>query len=448
MSTFVQQQRSGHLLLRPIQAKLLHDTEKIGKMSPYIKFILGNTIETSPAAKHMHLTPSWNCEIVMRVRNDSMLKIELWNKELLSKDDLIGSCTIPIFDWVAKGAANGYKITEWLPLFYKDLDAGALLLDMTFFPDGEIMGVSQGMMTQSTQFLSENLGGQQLNQSRMGFATIPTTQSYVMQSNRPYVNTETVVVKDEPVRIQERPIVYEKEIIREQPIIVEKERILNEQPIIVEKPELHEKVVHQTVQPTVVQEQPIMRQENAVLTQKPVLEGQPVVYHETEVQRDQAQYYRERPELYQKEVIMEKPVIHEKEIVQREVPIIVEKPEVVQRVMEHRDLPETVRDQPIIHPEKQIYTDQPVELKEQPIVHKEPTELYQETPAFIKETPELYERRVIHEKPIIHEQQILRTEKEVIHERPETFTTRIFHQEPTIRRVDPTGRFTTEQANP
>ncbi len=423
----------GTLHIRPISAKLLHNTEHFGKMDPYVKIKIGNLMEKTHAAKKQHLEPAWDEELVFKITDETLIDIEVKNKELIH-DDLIGTANISLNTWLN---SSNFSFSEWVPLFYKEKDAGSLLLEMRFVPDAGFGGISQQQVQPQNVVLGPVVASQTM-----------VSQPVLQPTLQPIVHTETVHVQEQPVFIRENPLVYEKEILREKPIITEKETVYCTQPIIIERPELREHLINQVSQPTVIQEQPVFRQEAPQnLSERPLLEGTPIIQKELEFIREDAVRFHEQPELYKKEIITEKPIIHDKDIINVEKPVIVEKPEFIKREFYTVERGEFIRDQPLIHPEQQVFATQEPVLTDQPIVHTQQAELIQANPIYVKENPEIFEKQIIHEKPIIHEQNILHTQKEIIHERPEVIQTRIVHQEQPIFRQEPIIQQTNVQSD-
>jgi len=183
----------GNLIIRPLSAKLLHDTELFGKMDPYVKVTVGTNSKLSPVAKGQHLQPSWDSEFCFRIQNDEVIYFEVFNKETISRDDLIGSGSIYLSSLLNKG-----PISDWLPLVYKDKPAGELLLEIQFFPDGGVLGASQvsskGVTTFTTDNQPSNLGivgqeqgvSQEFTQPSMGYQTYGQQNTgYTQVTNHP-----------------------------------------------------------------------------------------------------------------------------------------------------------------------------------------------------------------------------------------------------------------------
>jgi Ca2+-dependent lipid-binding protein len=82
--------QSGNLIIRPLEANLTHSTELLGKMSPYVKVILGNDSKCTPVVKRGGRTPTWDSELLLRYHGEATLRVEVWDKERIGRDDLIG----------------------------------------------------------------------------------------------------------------------------------------------------------------------------------------------------------------------------------------------------------------------------------------------------------------------------------------------------------------------
>jgi hypothetical protein len=481
--------QNGNLVLKPLEAHLTHNTEFIGKMSPYLKVILGNDFKTTPAAKKMHLNPCWDCELVFRYHGEMSLRLELWNKELLSRDDLIGNGTLDLSSILQTGSFQGD-----VPLYFKDRDAGFVRLSLSFFPDssgyatggstllasrpvdstllagttsvpleqtqtygqtyGQTMGQSlplakeQGLYQSGfgsqqvlgTQSVLPGSTGYGLNETtflpQSQMSTARSTQilpgSQILQTNtmEPIVHKETTRITEQPVYVHQRPVIHEKTIIIEKPIITEKTIIEKEVSIIKEMPELHEKSYFHKVEPVVIRENPIVQTVQASF-ENLKLEGEPIITRQSEVRREAAQVRIEQPEIFQKEIVYERPIIHEKDIIHLERPIWVEKPE--------------IREIPVSRNEGSILLQEPLMRREMVtdvippdgILHSQRV-VVQENPTFVKERPELFERDIYIEKPIIHEQPVIYTEKQEIHERPEFIEKRGFvrAEQPIVEKVE------------
>jgi len=410
-------------------------------MDPYVKIRAGKLMEKTRAAKNQHFEPFWDDELVFNLTDETMLDLEVKNKELIH-DDLIGVATISLSNWLN---SNKLNFSEWITIYHREKDVGQLLLEGRFVPESSAFGGGSmttggafvGTSTTSEKVVLGPVQGQQ--QMTMSQPMVQQVQPVMKTAPvlEPVIHTETIHIQEQPVYIRETPLVYEKEIIHEKPIITEKESVYCTQPIIIERPELREHLIERVEQPSIIKEQPIYRSEVPLnVNERPLLEGA-IIDHKTETVRDQPMVFHEKPELWRKEIITEKPIIHEKDIIHVEKPIIVEKPEIIQREYNYMAPGETITEKVLIHGEKQVFaTAEPI-LEQEPIIHEQPAELLTSNPVFVKERPDIFERQVIHEKPIIHEKDIVHTQKEIIVEKPEVFQTRIVHQEQPILRQEP-----------
>jgi hypothetical protein len=422
---------NGNLVIRLINAKLLHDTEFIGKMSPYVKILAGGEILKSPVCHRGHLNPTWDWEILVPLNETlNFLIFEVYSKETFSKDDLIGSAQFPLNQLYQN------KFRGWIPLVYNGGDAGALFCDMRLdstinttgtFQQSQMTSLNEGFIKHTPIFASGQVEGFSSGGGSTMASTIVTTP-VMTQNLEPIVHQqETLVYQEEPLIYREKPVVHEKTIITEKPIIHEKQIVYCEQPIIVEKPELHERTLYQRDAPILTRDQPRYVKEDMRSTfENAELYGAPIIQKETEYRREAPVYTREQPELFEKQVITERPIIHEKDIIHVEKPVIVEKDEFREKPISMFNKPILEQRNPILFSE---VSNEMVDIGENPIVHSE-TEVLRTTPIVQRERPEIYETKVIHEKPIIHEQPVIFTEQTVIQEKPEIHEKKIFHQEP------------------
>jgi len=459
--------QSGNLIIRPLEAHLTHKTELIGKMSPYLKLILGNDFKTTPVAKRQHLNPTWNTELVLRYHGEVSLRIEVWDKELIGKDDLVGFGTFDLSSLLTSGQFIGD-----VPLYYKDKDAGVVKLSINFFPDGSTfspyasqpiaknVGFSQGL-TQTPPVLSQSLPGSTVYGTGMGETTFLPTQNLSNMTARettflpsqnltprettgtilqnvstlePIIHKETQRFYEAPVYIHERPVIHEKTIIIEKPIITEKTIIEKEMSIIKEIPELHEKSYYQKVEPVLIRENPVVvKEELSSAFENIRLEGEPIVTQQTEFRREAPVYMREQTELFQKEIIHQRPIIHEKDLIFVEKPVWVEKPEIREMPVWRQEAPSFVTE-PLLRREMRA---DDLTIPNEALVHSERL-VVQEVPMFVKERPEIFEREVIVEKPIIYEQPVIYTERQEIHEKPEFIEKRGFTvEQPLVEKAEP-----------
>jgi len=122
---------SGNLIVRPLSAKLTHGTEFFGKMDPLVKVIVGSHVQRTPAMRRGHKNPNWDTELSLRRTGEDVIRFEVWDKDIISKNDLIGSGEL-LFSKIFQ---SGGVFKDWVPLFYKNKSAGDLLVSIEFIPD-------------------------------------------------------------------------------------------------------------------------------------------------------------------------------------------------------------------------------------------------------------------------------------------------------------------------
>jgi hypothetical protein len=444
-------QHNGNLVIRPLEANLTHNTEFIGKMSPYLKCILGNESKCTNAAKKAHKNPTWDGELVFRYHGEQSLRCELWNKEKLSGDDLIGYGTFDLGNFIRTGQYMGD-----IPLFYKDKDAGFLRLSMQFFEDGspynpfssqqlQAKTLGAGMvggygMAQSMPVIPSQsvLAGSTMMATNVESTFLPSQTNVLPQTQRtsyfqntelePIYHKETQRLIEAPVYIHQRPVIHEKTVIIEKPIITEKTIIEKEIPIIKEMCELREKTYYQKQEPVLIRENPVVRKDElATSLDRLTLEGEPIITRQTEVRREVPEYRAEMAEVYEKEVIHERPIIHEKDIIYVEKPVWIEKPEILERPVLQAGNSQLFKESLV---KRDVFAEDltiPVEALRHTdrVVLKEPA-------VFMKERPEIFEKEVVIEKPILYEQPVIYTENQEIHEKSEFIERRGRRIEPAI----------------
>lgn len=123
---------TGTIVIKPLTAQLTRDTDTFSRMDPYVKVILGTRSVTTTVAKKAGKNPNWTDELtIRRSNNEDIIKIEVWDKDKHTKDDLVGATSVSFSTVEAKK----YKLNEWVEVTYKGKSAGKVLLDIQFYPD-------------------------------------------------------------------------------------------------------------------------------------------------------------------------------------------------------------------------------------------------------------------------------------------------------------------------
>ncbi|CAG9333549.1 unnamed protein product [Blepharisma stoltei] len=155
---------SGTLIIRPICAKLTHDTETFGRMDPYCVITVGRQKHRTVVAKSAGKFPNWEDQLSYMKTNEDTMKIEVWDKDTASSDDLIGETTLALNTVISK---SNYE--EWVPLTYKGRKAGEIRLNIVFRPSGpppSVHGIPANLV---------NMGGRQ-------YAPMPAPYQYPPQT--------------------------------------------------------------------------------------------------------------------------------------------------------------------------------------------------------------------------------------------------------------------------
>jgi hypothetical protein len=158
----------------------------------------------------------------------------------------------------------------------------------------------------------------------------------------------------------------------------------------------------------------------------------PIIHKEETVFKvEQPFIVHERPIVHEKTIITEKPIITEKDILTCEQPIIIEKPELVERHFYQQAAPVVRREEATLRTDVEGRVLENPELYGTPIVDRA-TEFRQAAPVYNRETADVYEEKLVTEKPIIHQKDIYHVEKPVYIERPEIVQKPIFQSGPAV----------------
>ncbi len=122
--------KSGTLHIKPICAKLEHNTETFGNMDPYCKISIAHqTLKTAPAKDH-GMNPSWDEKLTFTLNQDSdQIHISIFDKDKWSSDDYICDAWVPLADAHLKGSHS-----EWFDLHRKGKLVGKINLYLEYIP--------------------------------------------------------------------------------------------------------------------------------------------------------------------------------------------------------------------------------------------------------------------------------------------------------------------------
>ena len=86
--------QTGNIIVRPICARLLRDTDTFSKMDPYCVITLGNQKQKTRVAPSAGKTPNWQESLVFKRTYEDVFKIEVWDYDGNSRDDLVGDASV------------------------------------------------------------------------------------------------------------------------------------------------------------------------------------------------------------------------------------------------------------------------------------------------------------------------------------------------------------------
>jgi len=263
----------GTITLRPIEANLTHNTDILTKMNPYCSIIVGVSKFNSQICKKGGKHPHWNDSITVPFQNESTMILELMDKDRITKDDIIGGCSINITELQSGGS-------RWYPLFYKNKPAGEILLEASFEGEGCFSTGTAGMAStecmtgmQSTEILREQelLAGQTGCIEERTDILIDQAPTRVFSEQRQVVEPHTFVknvdvVETVPVLKEievTEPIKVLKEVEYTEAVPVRKQIEVVEPLVVTKEVEVIEpRVVTKTIQ--VVENIPVMKQVEVV----------------------------------------------------------------------------------------------------------------------------------------------------------------------------------------
>ncbi|RIA90261.1 C2 domain-containing protein [Glomus cerebriforme] len=95
--------KKGSLKVTVVEARNLKDEDIIGKSDPYIKLILDSKNTQSTTTKSGDLNPTYNEQFTFNIDGQKSLDIEVWDKDTVTRDDLIGKADVSLSHAFSKG---------------------------------------------------------------------------------------------------------------------------------------------------------------------------------------------------------------------------------------------------------------------------------------------------------------------------------------------------------
>ncbi|CAG8634902.1 3812_t:CDS:2 [Funneliformis caledonium] len=93
----------GSLKVIVVEAKKLSDLDLIGKSDPYVKLVLDENKSQQTTIKKSDLSPKYNEEFDFTTDGQKELKVEVWDRNTIGSDEIIGSEVIPLNTVYTKG---------------------------------------------------------------------------------------------------------------------------------------------------------------------------------------------------------------------------------------------------------------------------------------------------------------------------------------------------------
>ena len=171
--------------MRPQSARLTIDTEMFGKMDPYCKIQVGGNTQQTKVAHNAGKTPVWSDVMTYRLNNDSQMTITLYDKDHLTKDDLLGTVVIPLDEiYTRKTITNNYELRR------DGKVTGQVNVTMEFSPEGS--GAATGGAQAGTSWGTGATTGAQTggwSNQGTGATTGTTTGGWSNRRHRRYQGT-------------------------------------------------------------------------------------------------------------------------------------------------------------------------------------------------------------------------------------------------------------------
>lgn len=131
----------GTIIIKILKAQLSRDTEILGKMAPYCLISVNNLKSKTTVKKNYGKTPEWfeTFSFVAKIGDEVNLKI--WDKDTVTSDDLVGEGTLTV-----KKEHINMKYCFWVPLQFKNQNAGQLQIDIEFIPNNQSLDILIGLL--------------------------------------------------------------------------------------------------------------------------------------------------------------------------------------------------------------------------------------------------------------------------------------------------------------
>lgn len=120
----------GTFIIKAKSAKLTRDTELMGKMDPYCVIKIGSTTQKTQVKEDAGKVPVWEETFKFKTQVGEIVHFEVWDKEKIKKDDLVGSGSFSITQLHVN---NKNEFDQ--EIFYEKKKAGEVYLEIEFISD-------------------------------------------------------------------------------------------------------------------------------------------------------------------------------------------------------------------------------------------------------------------------------------------------------------------------
>ena len=169
----------GNLAIKPQYGKFAKDLDLISKMDPYVVLHVGEQTFKSSVCKNGGLEPVWNETLNVPINGQPEIKLQVLDKDMITKDGLIGEAMIPVAALLQQG---GYS--QWYTVFdLNKQNAGYIQLatqagqgagmvgQQGYAPNAIVPGNGQGQQGYAPNAIVPGYGqGQQVSQQGMNQA--------------------------------------------------------------------------------------------------------------------------------------------------------------------------------------------------------------------------------------------------------------------------------------
>lgn len=125
----------GTLIVRPVCAKLMRDTDFISRMDPYCEVVLGSQRQRTATASEAGKSPVWHDSLVFKKTIEDMIQIRVFDYDSNSRDDLIAEGNVPV-----ARVLSAPNWEDWIELFYRGKKAGDIRIGLSFMLDPAYAG--------------------------------------------------------------------------------------------------------------------------------------------------------------------------------------------------------------------------------------------------------------------------------------------------------------------